>query len=300
MTVLISGLINIETTLRVEGFPYEYAPVRYPFYGVSSSVSGVGYNLARALHTLGRPLRLLSLVGDDAAGLLVQTALEQDGLPADGVLPLLDATPQSVILYDAQGRRAINTDLKDIQQQAYPQEVFTEALAGCELALLCNINFSRPFLAQARAAGLPVATDVHTISSLDDDYNRDFMAHADILFMSDERLPCAPEDWARQVLARFPCRVLVIGLGAAGALLALRDGFMERVPARELRPVVSTVGAGDALFAAFIHAYLQTGEPLAALQRAVLFASYKTGTAGGAEGFLTAAALEAFYKQFYG
>lgn len=50
---LISGLINIETTLRVDGFPLEYAPVRYPFFGVDTTVSGVGYNIARALATPG-------------------------------------------------------------------------------------------------------------------------------------------------------------------------------------------------------------------------------------------------------
>ncbi len=29
--ILVSGLINIETTLRVDGFPLPYAPVHYPF-----------------------------------------------------------------------------------------------------------------------------------------------------------------------------------------------------------------------------------------------------------------------------
>ncbi len=51
--VFIAGLINIETTLQVDGFPISYAPVRYPFNGVNSSVSGVGYNIARALTRLG-------------------------------------------------------------------------------------------------------------------------------------------------------------------------------------------------------------------------------------------------------
>ena len=40
--VLVSGLINIETTLRVDAFPIPYFPVRYPFFGVSSTVSGIG------------------------------------------------------------------------------------------------------------------------------------------------------------------------------------------------------------------------------------------------------------------
>ena len=63
--ILVSGLINIETTLKVDGFPIAYEPVRYPFWGVRSTVSGVGYNIAKALTTLGDSVRLLSLIGRD-------------------------------------------------------------------------------------------------------------------------------------------------------------------------------------------------------------------------------------------
>jgi ribokinase len=43
--ILVSGLINLETTLRVEQFPLAYEPVRFPFFGVQTAVAGVGYNL---------------------------------------------------------------------------------------------------------------------------------------------------------------------------------------------------------------------------------------------------------------
>jgi hypothetical protein len=36
-SILVPGLINIETTLQVDGFPIDYSPVRYPFMGVSST-----------------------------------------------------------------------------------------------------------------------------------------------------------------------------------------------------------------------------------------------------------------------
>ncbi len=42
MIIMIVGLINIEVALKVDGFPIVYSPVRYPFFGVNSSVSGVG------------------------------------------------------------------------------------------------------------------------------------------------------------------------------------------------------------------------------------------------------------------
>ena len=50
----VAGLINLETTLAIDGFPLAYFPARYPFFGIQTTVSGVGYNLAKALHTPGR------------------------------------------------------------------------------------------------------------------------------------------------------------------------------------------------------------------------------------------------------
>lgn len=290
--IVVLGLINIETTVRVDQFPLDYAPVRYPFHGVRSTVSGVGYNISKALHTLGHEVRLCTLIGQDDAAALVQAALAREDLDTAHVLPMLAQTAQSAILYDTSGRRMILSDLKDIQEHSYPAQHFEGACLDAELAVLCNINFSRPYLAAARARGLPIATDVHTISDLDDTYNHEYIAQADILFMSDERLPTPPEDWARAIIARFPAQIVVIGLGAQGALLAVRaDGFVGRFPAENPRPVINTVGAGDALFSAFLHGYLTSRDPYQALRQAILFAGYKIGATGAAEGFLSAAEL---------
>ncbi len=291
--ILVSGLINIETTLRVEGFPIPYNPVNYPFFGVNSRVSGVGYNLAKALTVLGDEVRFLSLIGADPAGQLVRMALAEDCIDDRRVLSALPATPQSVILFDPQGQRQIFVDLKDIQQQPYPGGLYQESAAGCDWLALCNINFSRPMLAQARHAGLPVATDVHAISDLDDPYNREFMQAAQVLFMSDERLPAAPAEWAQRIWDRFGTEVVVIGMGGQGALLAVRrDRAIQRFPAVFTRPVVNSIGAGDALFSAFLHVYAHTGDPYLSLRKAMVFASYKIGVASAAEGFLDERGLE--------
>lgn len=288
---LISGLINIETTLRIDSFPLNYNPVNYPFFGVNSTVAGVGYNLAKALKTLGNELNLLSLIGADTAGQQVRAALAAENLPAEFVLTA-NHTAQSVILYEKSGRRQIHTDLKDVQEQRYPAELFERALAQAEVCALCNINFSRPMLALARAAGKLVATDVHALSSLEDDYNSDFMRAAQVLFLSHERLPAPPEEFAREAMRHFGNEVVVIGCGGQGAVLAVRqNNGVKRFPAITVRSIINTIGAGDALFSAFLHHYARTRNPYTALQTAMVFAAWKIGATGAAEGFLPEAEL---------
>ncbi|MBC8100653.1 MAG: carbohydrate kinase family protein [Armatimonadetes bacterium] len=294
--VLVAGLINMETTLAIDGFPVGYTPVRFPFFGVNSSVSGVGYNITKALTRLGHETVCLALIGDDAPNHIIRQALRVMGVPDRYVLSALAQTPQSVILYDPAGQRAIHTDLKDIQDQAYPLESLQMALSGCTLAVMCNINFTRALLPYVQQAQIPIATDVHAIHDLHDAYNADYMRQALILFQSHERLPCSPEEWVRRVWHTYGTPMVVIGLGSEGALLGVKDHqFIERIPAVYTRPVVNTVGAGDALFSAFVHTYLHTNNPYTAIQKAVIFASYKIGMTGAADGFLDAFALDEWH-----
>ena len=74
MKLLVSGLLNIETTVAVRGFPIPYYPIDYPFFGVNANVAGVGFNLAKALTTLGDEVSLISYLGqDDEAARILAT-----------------------------------------------------------------------------------------------------------------------------------------------------------------------------------------------------------------------------------
>ena len=289
----VAGLINLETTLAIDGFPVPYFPVRYPFFGIQTTVSGVGYNIAKALNRLGNQVDFASLIGGDDNGDLVRKALEADRIGDELILSNGDETAQSVIIYDPQGKRQIHTDLKDIQDQVYPFDKAVLAIERADLAVICNINFARPLLKAAKDAGKWIATDVHALSSLEDDYNQDYLQAADILFLSDESLADSPEQIIRKILKRFNTRIVVIGLGSEGALMGVRrDGFVGRFPAVRTRNVVNTIGAGDALFSAFIDRFQRTKDPYLALRQAMVFASYKVGEKGAAQGFLTAEALD--------
>jgi ribokinase len=297
----VAGLVNVETTVAIDGFPLDYFPVRYPFYGLETMVSGVGWNIAKALTTLGNSVDFASMIGRDENGNQARNALASAGIHDGMVLNELDSTAQSVILYDPAGRRQIHVDLKDIQSHTYPVYLAESAVRHCDLAVICNISFARPLLEVAKATGKPIATDVHALSDLEDAYNRDFMQAATILFLSDESLPDEPEVVAKDLLGHYKAEIIVIGLGDQGALLAVRgDDFIGRYPAVHTRSVVNSIGAGDALFAAFLDRYQRLGDPYAALEAALVFASYKIGVKGASEGFLSSDELDRWIARIKG
>jgi ribokinase len=87
-------------------------------------------------------------------------------------------------------------------------------------------------------------------------------------------------------------------MGAEGSLLAVKDdNFIERIPAVYTRPIVNTIGAGDALFSAFVHTYSAMNDPYESIRKATVFASYKIGATGAADGFLSTDALDALFAE---
>ena len=290
-TILVSGLLNTETTARVRGFPVNYYPIDYPFFGVVMGSSGGALNLAKAMTALGDKVRLCSLVGRDPAARLIREELQGCGISTENILPGLEQTPASAVLYDGDGKRQIYCDLKDIQETPYP---FSPALLeGADAVAACNIGFNRPLLQLARDAGKLIATDVHVLTDPEDDYNREFMEAADILFLSDEGIRGREREFLLALAERYHHRILVLGRGADGALLYLpREGQWIQRPASSLGGVVNTVGAGDALFSAFLHFYLKGLHPAEALDRAQIFAALKIRHSGAASGFSSEAAVE--------
>ncbi len=296
--IFVAGLINIETTLKVDQFPIPYFPVCYPFFGINSSVSGVGYNISKALTTLNNDVILFSLIGSDIASQTIRNSLRIDHIDDRLVINDLDRTAQSVILYDNQGKRQIHTDLKDIQEHREPNEQAINQLRTCDIAILCDINFARPYLKEAKEFGIPIATDAHTLMNIDDEFHREFLKAANIVFLSDEKLPTSPEDFSKTLIDCFGIQVVVVGLGAKGAQLSLKGVSKSvHVPAVHTRPIVNTIGAGDALFSCFLHFFLKNGDALEALKKAVVFASYKIGEVGAAEGFLNEESLNLWFSK---
>jgi acarbose 7IV-phosphotransferase len=297
VVIVVAGVTNVELTVPVDRFPVPYTSVRYVRQEIGIRVAGVGFGTAAALTALGADVRLATFVGEDHFGSLVQTVLHDRRLWTAGVIAA-PTTPVSVVLHDSEGRRMINTDLKDLPDADYPNSRFAQLLADAELAVVTNIGFARPLLALAAGLGVPIAADVQAVDSLDDAYNADWMRAAAVLFCSHERLPCSPDDWITGVWDRYGCGLVVVGCGPGGAVLGVRgDREIRRVPAIAPRGVTNTVGAGDALAAAFLHVLTRSGDPHLAIEQAVLFAGHRVGAASGEDGWLSGDELAALHRE---
>lgn len=293
--VLISGLTNLETTLRIRQFPLDYYPIDYPFFGVQSAVSGVGYNVARAMKTLGDDVILLSMTGRDFPASYIREELKALGIDTACIKDCLAQTPASVVLYDGAGRRQVHCDLKDLQETAYgfPEDI----CRGVDLVVATNTNFNRELLSLAKQSGVSVATDVHVLTDLYDSYNRDFLENAHILFLSDEGIGDDYQGFLWALADTYPARIIVLGRGCKGAAMYLRrENRIVEQGAVTVGPVVNTVGAGDALFSAFCHYWAKGVEEREALYRAQIFAAAKIRTSGAGQGFLTEEELEGFFE----
>ena len=278
--IFVSGLINIETSLNVNSFPIEYSPIEYPFFGVSSSISGVGYNVSKALKTLNDSVSLFAYVGEDVSGETIVTTLKKEKINA--IIQKIEKTAESVVLVDKEGKRKIYCDLKNLQEiHSFDVSINPK---DYDLAVLTNINFSRPLIKLFKDSGVVIASDVHVLRDINDEYNKDYMMNSDILFLSNEGCLGNEAEFIKSIQQAYHNKLVVIGCGAEGALAYDGKNYYYEKAVAPLG-VKNTVGAGDALFASFIHCYLKTKDIQKSLKFAVTFAGLKISSSGGAEGF---------------
>ena len=223
--ILVSGLVNTETTVRVREFPIPYYPIDYPFFGIGTAVSGVAYNLAKALRTLGNEITLCSMTGNDLPGQTVRHELEAIGVDTAHIKTCLRETPSSVVLYDSEGKRQIYCDLKDIQETAYG---FTPDICqNADLVAACNINFNRPLLharplpPMSMCFGITMTTTTGSLWSVQISYSSATRASGRIT-------GALSPSWSGSIITRSSSWV-----GAAGVQPCTpRDSFMSCLPCR--------------------------------------------------------------------
>ena len=223
--------------------------------------------------------------------------LQQEGISLDHAYISEDfPTSESVILAEKNGKRKIYCDLKNLQDiNDYPS--LDVDFSKYDIAMLANINFNRGLIAKAKAQGCKIATDVHVLFGVNDEFNQQFMENADILFMSNEAFVGHEGNFLKAVYERFHCPIIVCGCGENGALCYLGDVdeyYFES--ARAPHGIVDSTGAGDALFSCFLYFYNQGYNIPTTLKYAVTFAGLSVGAKGGSNGFVSEEELKQYTK----
>lgn len=264
MHAVVVGIANIQTCLPVDRFPHDYEPTRYLPGEIITTVGGVGFNVARTIAALGDTVSLMCPLGSDVAASAVVDEAAHLRIDTASAKRFPGQTPKSVILHDPAGRRQINTDLGCALDATFTDAQFRSAARGASFAVMGNLDFSRTLLRAARDIALPIAVDLQDVQGLDNPYDDDFLAAADILVMSHERLTVAHEEFLFGLRHKSQARLMVLTLGAGGSLALTPEMTRAvRTPAARIGPTANTTGAGDTFMGALLHYYLSAHQPLA-------------------------------------
>lgn len=221
--------------------------------------ANVGYNLAE----LGaRPL-LISVVGDDGAGLHLRRVMRELGIGDEGIVVDPDrittektrivAASQHIARVDKEHRGPIGERV-----EAALVAIFEEHLPELEAVILQDYNkgvigapLIRKVVARAREAGVPVFVDPKF---------HNFFEYVGVTVFKPNRKEAEDalrrslrtehdrRDGALELLERLQSDFVVLTLGADGMLIAGRDVEPRIVPTRAIQ-VADVSGAGDTVIA---------------------------------------------------
>ena len=144
---------------------------------------------------------------------------------------------------------------------------------------------------------IPLTVNVRSMRAEKIANKEDFLVAADILYISDDDLESDHYDCIRECREKYDPEIIIMGIGDQGVILYNKEDntLIEYKPVKTAE-IVNTVGAGNALFSAFLHYYAKTKNAKEAIKNALLFASYKIGFVGTSNGFMTEEQIEQWKK----
>lgn len=231
------------------------------------SPGGVGRNIAACLGLLGAPVRLVSAVGDDAFGDEALRVTAACGADVGAVRRVPGATGTYTALLDDRGELvAAVSDMAIVDDLELDTVHLSDAALVVVDGNLAHDQAAR-VVASAAAAGVPVAFEPVSVAKAARlaDLVRDLLL---VTPNADEvaaltGLP--PGDWRASVADLHARGVEHVWLrhGAEGSWMCSRGADPIHLPAVGAT-VVDVTGAGDAMLAAWVAAWLRGVDPVAA------------------------------------
>ena len=250
-----------------------------------SQPGGVARNIAERLARLGRPVRLVSVLGDDEAGRQILQQGQAAGIDMGGCQVLAAAaTARYLSLHQPDGELLIAVNDMAVLQGLTADLLQADLPAlRSALAVVVDANLEPATLAALWALPATVPLWADAVSAAKCQRLRPGLARLHTLKpnrLEALQLSGLPADSSDAALAGWlldaGVRQVALSLGAGGLLLCGRDGAGQRwqhhQPALPVR-VRNVTGAGDALLAGLLHAQLAGCAPGPAAAFAVACAS---------------------------
>ena len=293
---VVAGITQMETIVEVDSLPIEYSPLSIVPDSIFSAPGGDALNEAMALRWLGDDVDFLSVVGRSQDLGVFNPPKREVTINTDYILPLMELTPQQVVLYQDDSHRQVFEDLKGVRDVTYDMEIARPLMDSTDWVVLANANFCRPFISLAHEEKKPVAVRIHNFSREKEHYNADYLSSASVLYFSGSMLDEDPYAFVKGMADTYQNDIILLGMGMdmdGGVLLYDREqNTSVRYKTVKTVKVVNTTGAGNALFSCFLHYYAITKDPIYSIHNALLFTSYKVGYDGTSNGFMTIRQLE--------
>jgi sugar/nucleoside kinase (ribokinase family) len=290
--VVVVGDLLYDLLARIEG------PVAFgtdTFAPIHAIAGGSGANAAAWLASSGVETHFVGRVGDDVLGEVLADELRGIGVTPHLARDLSLGTGKVFVLVDGTGERTMITDRgagEALNPEDLPDRLFDGGhlhLSGYAFSGGSRRETALEALRLARGAGMSVSVDPSSVPLLEAVGPKRFLGWTrgtDLCFpnleegalLGGER---GPERVAERMLEHYPG--VVLKLGAAGALYAGADGERVRLPAEPAR-VADTTGAGDALCAGVLTAWLSGTPAGGALTRGVELAARAVERVGGRPG----------------
>ncbi|MET3134721.1 pseudouridine kinase [Oxalobacteraceae bacterium GrIS 1.11] len=234
---------------------------------------GVARNIAENLARLGAPVALLTVLGDDAAGLALQAHAEALGIDTRGSLRLPGACSGTyTAVLDQSGEMLLALADMQLYEELTPQFLAARLPQRAAAALtVADLNLPRAsivaLLADADQGGAPlviVAVSQPKMARLPADLtglHLLILNRGELETRAGRALPDVPAlEAACALLRQQGARHLIVTCGAAGVYHSLADGIAH-LPAHEVE-TVDVTGAGDAFAAAVCWSLYHGGDDL--------------------------------------
>lgn len=286
--IVSAGVILKETIVSVPHIPIQYSRISFLPNRIFCGIGGHAFNMSLAMQYLGDDVTLFSMIGKEENPLTLQPSDLPVSLTKMELEQNLSATPSAVVLFDEEMRQQRIDDFKDAAQHQINIEKFKAEIADADLVLLSNAHFCVELAEIAKKAGKKIAVNMRTNLPDEREFNKQLLELCDIYYFSDTFLKEKAYDFTKKISEKYNPEIIVTGCGSRGHLLYTREGnrFLDYKPVKTLE-IVNTVGAGNALIGSFLHFYLKTGNPMDAIKKANIFASYKLGFTGTSYGFIS-------------